>query len=193
MLVSLGVMVVGGIILALRLVLPVNPRQPYFSATEDRAGSMHWGVGYFQPVFLWAFEKGDGIFFKVAYRDVKNKIRVMNVSLGKKGSLAGIKTADGKWRKPQILADYRLAFLPGRRMTVSYFRNVIRREEEMYRETVAPGFGTAFKYCTQEPKQCDLAKYTQEYAEDLWQLKLTGVLDKNIELKALHAEAKVIK
>jgi len=188
------VMMVTGVVLGLRLVLPVNPPQLYFPPTEERLGIIHWGIGYFQPVFLRAFMTDGEYFLKVAYRDVNNRIRVMDIYLGTGGALAPVKKSDGTWKTPYVLSDYQTEFKLGRRIIVSYFRNVIRRgDEEMYKATMSPDVGEAEGYCRENTRYCDLAKYSQEKAQAYWEFKLMGKLDRQVVLKALHVGVEPIK
>ena len=58
----------------IRTILPPYPAKPYFLERSSRISGTNIHFGEFQPVYLWAFEKDGGYFYKVAYRAPAGKI-----------------------------------------------------------------------------------------------------------------------
>lgn len=177
-----------GVYLGVRTILSVNPRDPYFSAKEDRIGQIHWSFGYFFPVYLRAFEKDDHVYVQVAYRNTKNKIKVLNVDMGQKGALVPVKSPDGWIKFPQGLADFQKGYRIGQRVKIGYYRNVIRRQESGYTTVLPMTDSVVVQYCMDYPRDCEIAKYTLEHNEDYWNFKLTGDFDKTVHFKAISME-----
>jgi hypothetical protein len=66
----------------LHFAVPVKPETPYFPESSSVIANTNIAIGEFRPVYLWAFRKNGGFFYKVAYRDGRGHIRVIDILAG---------------------------------------------------------------------------------------------------------------
>ncbi len=64
--------------------VPKNPSEPYFPEVNQRISAVSWRLGEFQPIYLFSYEKGQGLYFKVIYRNNEGKLTLMDIFLGGK-------------------------------------------------------------------------------------------------------------
>jgi len=128
---------------AVRVFLPINPVAPYFLPSVSAVANLHWPMARFQPVYLWKYNKNDGVFFKVAYRDGSQKIRLADVFVG------------GKWIGEDYLAlatNSSLHF--GERIEIVYLEDTktITLEQQQIRSGM----------CGAAPRLCQIALYVEK-------------------------------
>jgi hypothetical protein len=79
--------------MALLNFLPKNPGIPYLVDTMARVPDTEWTIGFFQPVFLFQYERNGSLYLKTVYRNSNNNAKIADVFVG------------GKWKD----IDYSLA------------------------------------------------------------------------------------
>ena len=110
--------------LAYLSVLPINPNNPYLSGIESKIPDTKWTLGFFQPVFLYQYEKDGGAFFKTLHRNFQKKAVMMDVFVG--GNLDGENYSlatfvdEGEVRRNIKFGSFRYTLKPGSRIKIEY-------------------------------------------------------------------------
>lgn len=120
--------------LAYLSVLPINPNDPYLSEIESRIPDTKWTLGFFQPVFLYQYEKDGGMYFKTLHRNSRQKAVIMDVFVGgnldgDNYSLATFVDSD-KVRRNINFGSFRYPLKLGSRIKIEYLTetNILTRE-----------------------------------------------------------------
>lgn len=175
-------------LLSFRLLLPVDPAQPYFTPGGARLGGVRWLLGEFQPVYLYSFEKNEDYFIKVAYRDKKNKIKLIDVFVG--GSSEGVKIpllgvfSEETKRKDDIntLKDYGNYFKFGNRLLFTYLRNTEPRDNPETRDAIEFNPELFDELCGGSLNLCYAARQTSLHTDLYWEFQNTGSFGDDIPL-----------
>ena len=116
--------------LLLNLFVPKSLRPPYFVdyPHEINEGAMKWKFDLIKPIYLWSFQKDNGIYLKVIYRDKKGRITLADVFAA--GSYKGIDLKRSVLSiKGKIIGDindknYKYPFKFGDRIGIEYLSSV---------------------------------------------------------------------
>ena len=198
-LLALFVIVLGVLVWLITIwVIPKKPVEPYFPDDLGRISEIHWIIGQFQPVYLFAFEKRGDLFLKVAYRDSNRRIKLMDVYLGNinnvnVGLVPLVYDSDPTGIEVAKLADYQNNLKFGQRFLISYLRTVTRRSGTGSAD--AAGFGelVVTRYCEVMPRVCDAASYVNSGPDSYWNFKDTGVLDRKLKFRPLDIQFSLAK
>jgi hypothetical protein len=162
--------------LLVRFCLPLAPARPYFPDSYTRLPQVHWLFARFQPVFLFPFARGDAGFFKVAYRDARQKLRLMDIYVGvlkPAPALVGV-SVDGQLRPVVRLSAYWQYFRPGDRVSLTYLRAVTPRPGTPAASAAPPSSDQGRQVCAQLPPLCPPAELAEADPDSYWNLAVTG-------------------
>jgi len=164
----------GGVFvwLMVNLVFPVNPANSYFPSNDDRLGGIHWNLGKFQPVYLFSFASMDNYFIKVAYRDGQQKIKLMDVLVGRKGTdsipFSKVVLKDGGGTADiGGIGEYGKYFKAGDRIYITYLRNVLKRPGDQL-DIIEPNAENTKGVCGLSKMLCFSLKLALANATKLW-------------------------
>lgn len=182
--------------LALRAYLPINPVNPYFPNTDDRIGAVHWNLGEFQPVYLFSFSNKNDYFLKVAYRDADQKIRLMNVLVGRSGvdsiPFSIIGTDVNNPVEVSSVGEYGKYFKIGSRVHITYLRNVLKRPGDAV-DIIEPNAENTKGMCDLSKTLCYSVSLAQINAIELWNFPITKSFPVSLPFPAVWLSNKLIK
>ncbi len=189
LLVGAVIMMVGIVIfLIFNKVIPVNPVTGYFLNRTDNMEYFNWEIKYFQPVYLSSTSKDNKHYFKVAYRDMKNNIKVMDLLVGQSGTESGsfvrVATSEGL-ADIEKLSDYSKYVSFGKRIRVSYIRNVLKRSDGSTPEIIEPTDLNVSVICNINPQNCLPIKVARENPEPLWNFSITEKFPKETDFPVM--------
>jgi len=190
------VAVVGVLIWLLVLyIFPMNPAAPYFSNVDDRIGGFHWNLGEFQPVYLFPFKKDNDYFIKVAYRDSRQKIKLMNIFIGSEGQdpvpFSVVMRGVDEVYKINKVDQYGKYFHFGSRVHLTYLRNVTKRSGD-YLEIIEPTEENTKNICEASKVLCMSIKLVTEKPDSYWDFATLKNFPDNLLFPVISLDTRIL-
>lgn len=176
-------------LLLFKLTFSVNPEKSYFvKDSSNKMDYFKWEIDTFQPVYLYSVIKNDKYYFRVAYRDLEDKFVQMDILIGQNGTESAtfvrVATANGVVNIDK-LSDYKKYISLGKRIRVTYIRNVLKRSDGSTPEIIEPTDLNVSVICNINPQNCLPIKMARENPEIFWNFPVTGNFPKEKDFPAM--------